>query len=225
MTRPDWRRSLHGWSALSPCAVAGCDRGDAADRLRAGRGRTSPPRPGNARHPPASARSGWAADARIPGCCRRPGWLRAQPGSVHCAAPVAWLWGGHQRARRSPRSSVAGCAGTRSAPCRPTFYGHLRRRLRSAIQRVSAVLAAGSVVLAVVAPVGVQLFSQHQNRCRLGQRLVLAAQLALQLTDAFLVCLGLLALGLSLRLCRLLAADARLPPGLHLLGVEPLTSS
>lgn len=80
----------------------------------------------------------------MPGCCRPPGSLRARPDSAHCAVPGERWWCGHRRACRPLRSSVAGCAAAHPARCRPPSCGNPRRRPRSAIQRIAAVLATRS---------------------------------------------------------------------------------
>jgi hypothetical protein len=66
---------------------------------------------------------------------------------------------------------------------------------------------------------GIQFFSQHQQRRRLRQRPVLAAELALQFADALLVGPCLLALRLLEDRGGLLPREAGLPPGLDLLRV------
>lgn len=61
MTTPGWRLSPHGWSALSSCGAAGCDRDGTADRQRAGHGRASIPKTGNTASP-ASRGMTWLGD-------------------------------------------------------------------------------------------------------------------------------------------------------------------
>ena len=56
--RPDLVSGASQWWVPSPCAMAGCEHGDATDRPHAGHDRTSTPKPGHARpQPPSHAKA------------------------------------------------------------------------------------------------------------------------------------------------------------------------
>lgn len=67
-------------------------------------------------------------------------------------------------------------------------------------------------MLVVEPPVGIELFSQHQQRRCFGERSVFAQQFSLKFLDTFLVFASLLAVICLLGFVRLLTADEGLSP-------------
>ena len=88
--------------------------------------------------------------------------------------PVAY----RHKAQARPTSAGA-CANSAPTPRRPAACGRQLQALRATMQRIAAALATRSVVLVDVAPVGIELFLQYQQSCRLGQGLVFTTQLLL----------------------------------------------
>ncbi len=107
---------------------------------------------------------------------------------VHVESELVFMIGRNMQARPT---SAGACADSAPTPRPQDACGRQLQALRATMQRIAAALATRSVVLVDVAPVGIELFLQYQQSCRLGQGLVFAPQLLLQLSDTLLVRFGL----------------------------------
>ena len=120
------------------------------------------------------------------------------------------------------RASAAGCAGRCRPGCRPGPAGRRRRRPQR-----SAAIRVWRSSRRVIRPrrrgrPPASFFAEHQQGGRLGQRLVLAVQLALELLDPAPVLPGLDGTGRP-RLAQ--AGDGVVLPGLELGRVQPLLAA
>lgn len=184
-------RSRCGWLVPAHDAVAGSGHACAVGQPPARCDRSSTHWPSSAPGRPAVAQFDSAATRRTPGYCRRPARPAAPLGSMHEQVwnephPVAY----RHSAQGRPTSAGA-CADSAPTPRPQDACGRQLQALRATMQRIAAALATRSVVLVDVAPVGIELFLQYQQSCRLGQGLVFAPQLLLQLPDTLLVRFGL----------------------------------
>src|SRR5690606_15532126 len=92
-------------------------------------------------------------------------------------------------------------------------------------QSVACAPRVRSVALVLFPPERIELFSQHQQGRRLGQSLLLVAQLTLERLDFGLVCLALLPQRVTLLLTALKSLQALLLPTLDLFRIEPLLTT
>ena len=191
MTTPDPGRWRYSWLVRPLVAVTGSGLADDAGRWHARCDKNSTHWPDNAPCRPVAARSDLAVTRQIPGCCTRPAQLAVLPGSTRGLALAVWLPAVDPHRAPAQPTSAGACADLSPTPLPPDVCEPQRRAPRSTMQQIAAVLATGSIVLVVVAPVSIELFLQYQQGCRLGQGFVFTTQLLLQVPDPFLIRLGL----------------------------------
>lgn len=132
-------------------------------------------------------------------------------------------WCAHPPSSFPLSSSAASFAGKSPALYRHGLFWRQRPPLHETMWQIAAYPATGSVFPAVAVPVGIQFFSENQQRCGFCQRFFFTAQFFFKFTNTLLIRFSLYFFCQLTFTRGLLTIDTGLTSGLYLFGIQPLT--